>query len=145
MKVELPRRRWIVLAGCLAVIGGGLVLMSVDVAQRRYQRMVASYERVRFGMTRTEVRAAVGLPTCDKHSWPATFRVWELVAGDQDVHAPRQANTSDGEDGWVDHEWVMFARYRDGKAISKELHKGTHKWRLIANDWFAWLRRLFSP
>lgn len=143
MRIRL-RRRWIVLAGCVAVIGCGLTLLFVEDAHRRYQRMLATYDRVRFGMTRTDVRAAVGLQRANEHSWPATFRIWEPVAADEEVHAPRRANTWGDEDSWVDHEWLMFVRYREGRAVSKELHKGIHKWRWIVNDWFARLRRLFS-
>jgi len=145
MKLKLPRRRWVVLAGCLAVIGCGLVLMHVEEAQRRYQRMLASYERVRIGMTPSEVRVAVGQLRADKQVWDEkTTRKWQhsqTVAADFDAGPPSYPSSWDG---WVDHDLIVLVVYRDGKAWSKNLVKTTRDWRAMADDWFARLSRLFS-
>ena len=150
MKVELPRRRWIVLAGCLAVIGCGFVLMYVEYVevQRRYQRMADSYERVRMGMTPSEVLAAVGQQRADQKAWDkrGTLREhWEVAEADEEVPAEGQVSTWTDSDCWVDHDVVMFVTYRDGKAVSKSLVKTTLDWLAIADDWFARLRRFLSP
>jgi hypothetical protein len=149
MKRKLPRRRWLVVAGCLAVIGCGLVLMHVEENQRRYQRMLASYERVRMGMTPSGVRAAVGQPFVPWNHNPAWTEAcerndrWDLVAtdGPNRVRAKGETMTLDV---WVDHDLIILVRYLGGKALDKSLTKATPDWRAIATDWFARLRRLFS-
>src|SRR5262245_17255209 len=139
MKLKLPRRRWLVLAGCLAVIGCGLVLMHVEEAHRRYQRMLASYERVRMGMTPSEVRAAVAQPLADIEVWhERTTRGedWQPLAADVDPNAPPHCSLDERTtwDGWIDHDLLMAVDYQDGKkACSKTLIKTTLDWRARAN------------
>jgi hypothetical protein len=148
LRIRLHRRR-VVLAGCVAAIGCGLALLFVEESHRRYQRMVASYERVRMGMTPSEVRAAVGQPFVPWNNNPAWTEAcerndcWDLVATDGN-HRVRAKGEQMTLDIWVDHDLIIQVRYLDGKALDKSLTKTTLDLRLIAEDWFARLRRLFS-
>jgi hypothetical protein len=132
MKLNLPRRRWLVLAGCLAVIGFGLVLIQVkyieaqDVeAQGRHRRMVAGYERVRLEMTRSEVRGAFGQLPGDVwynvHNYEFEFDPEQVVK--EEVPSEGQIKTWDYADVWIDHGLCIFVKYRGRKAVSKELVK----------------------
>ena len=139
MKLKSPRRRWLVLAGCLAgVICGPLIMYGVD-AQRRYQRILASYDRVRIGMSISEVRAAIGQPSVVVPPAPPPFIDEDrrrATDGDQGVmaKAPKMS-----EEIWVDHDLTIDVWYADGKALDKSLNK-----RSIAKYWFDRLLRLYS-
>jgi hypothetical protein len=148
MKLKLPRRRWLVLAGFIAVVGCGLALLFVEEAQRRYERMVASYERVRMGMTRLEVRSAVGQQPVSIYgrTWAEAcerFDHWDYVATDGN-HRVQASGEKMTMNVWMDHDLMLFVRYADGKALDKSLVKTIPDWRLIARNWFDRLRRLFS-
>jgi hypothetical protein len=81
--------------------------------------MVASYKRVRIGMARSEVRAAVAQLRPNREAWSEVDKQhWEL--------ASREGTGSLAEqgilwDGWVDDDVSIVVTYRDGKAISKSL------------------------
>jgi hypothetical protein len=146
MKLKLARRRWLILAVCLAGIVCGLVLIHDKEAHRRYQRMLASYERVRMGMTRSEVEAAVGLARAGSHAWTEMYERndhWQVVVGDNlSVGATETARSvvaisSSSCDAWVDHPLIILVRFQGGKAIDKSLVKATP-------DWPYRLRRLFT-
>src|SRR6516164_2875123 len=104
MKLKLPRRRCLVVAGCIAVIGCGLVLMHVEEAHRRYQRMLASYERVRIGMTSSEVRAEVAQPLADDKAWHDTlfFEHWKVMKAEEAPAEGQENKSWDNHDDWLD-------------------------------------------
>jgi hypothetical protein len=118
MKLTLPRRRWLVLAACLAVI---CVMYGVDA--QRYQRMLARYERVRVGMSPSEVRAAIGQPSVVVPPVPPPFIDEDRLratGGEQRVRA--KASDMSG-DTWIDRGMTMDVWYTDGKVLDKSLYK----------------------
>jgi hypothetical protein len=109
--------------------------------------MLASYERVRMGMTPSEVRAAVGpVPWNNYPAWIESRErniYWDLVATDGN-HRVKERGGKMTSEVWEDHEFILAVRYADGKALDKSLKKTASDWHLIAKYWFDQLRRLFS-
>jgi hypothetical protein len=109
--------------------------------------MLASYERVRIGMTSSEVRAEVAQPLADDKAWHDTlfFEHWKVMKAEEAPAEGQENKSWDNHDDWLDRDLIIMVFYRDGKAVSKQLVKATPDWRAMAKYWFAGLRLRFFP
>jgi hypothetical protein len=144
--MRLPSRRWLLLASCL-MVGGFALLCWYVAAAYRYHQMLARYQDIRVGMSRSEVRAAVGWQVTSA-SLDSTARIiwnvetdyqWEPVAWEGSGGDPTTC------DVWLDKEAYLMVWYRgDGKASGKCVMKSV-PYLMLTVDYWLWRLGILRP
>jgi hypothetical protein len=135
--MKLPRRRWLLLAACVAVVGLALAYWRSGALPSRFTR--EQYDRIQFGMSEAQLlkimgEPATGLAVSGRQYWKEIDSAFYAMRTEVDPAPDRFLQ-------WGDDQVTISAWTYRGQVVGKDLFVRVPAWWGMTKDCFNQVRR----